>query len=166
MLTMWSSQDHPGRRPRTRKARRDTARRRRGLRPRPEGLEDRTVLSTLTVLNNLDLAIGGAGYSGGAFAGAGFGGAITNILGVSLTLSNSTISDNRAVGGRGGYGGDGSDAPVGIRGGYGGDGSDAPGVGLANLLGASLTVSDSTLVHNQARGGVSPKGGSGSGVAT
>ena len=41
-----------------RQSRRATARRGRPLRPRLEGLEDRTVLSTLTVLNALDKGAG------------------------------------------------------------------------------------------------------------
>jgi hypothetical protein len=106
------------------------------------------VLTASNVVLRANLAIGGAGNTGGAFAGAGFGGAVTNILGVSLTLSSSTVSDNQAVCGRGGDGG---------------DGGDALGGGVANLLGASLTVSDSTLAHNQAIGGDGPAGGNGSG---
>jgi hypothetical protein len=106
------------------------------------------ILTASNLVLRSNLAIGGAGNTGGALAGAGFGGAITNILGVSLTLSNSTVSDNRALGGRGGDGG---------------DGGDALGGGLANLLGASLTASGSTLTHNQALGGDGPGGGNGSG---
>jgi hypothetical protein len=103
------------------------------------------VLTASDLVLRANLAIGGAGNTGGAFAGAGFGGAITNILGVSLTLSNSTVSDNQAVSGRSG------------------DGGDALGGGLANLLGASLTVSGSTLAHDQALGGDGHFGGNGLG---
>jgi hypothetical protein len=55
---MWSSQNHPECWLRRRKTDRASAHRRRGFRPRLEGLEDRTVLSTLTVLNNLDSGAG------------------------------------------------------------------------------------------------------------
>jgi hypothetical protein len=58
MLTMWISQNGYERRRRLPIASRAPVPRRCGFRPRLEGLEDRTVLSTLTVLNNHDSGSG------------------------------------------------------------------------------------------------------------
>jgi len=55
---MWIPQNSPERRLRLSRASRTPVPRRRGFRPRLEGLEGRTVLSTLTVLNTLDKGAG------------------------------------------------------------------------------------------------------------
>src|SRR6516164_10603811 len=58
MLTMWISQNSPERRLRHPRGTRSLAPQRHRFRPRLEGLEERTVLSTLTVLNTLDKGAG------------------------------------------------------------------------------------------------------------
>src|SRR6516164_7733470 len=58
MLTMWISQNSPERRLRLPKGSRSLAPQRHRFRPKLEGLEGRTVLSTLTVLNTLDKGAG------------------------------------------------------------------------------------------------------------
>jgi hypothetical protein len=58
MLTMWSSQNRHERPLRLPRGSRSLASQRHGFRPRLEGLEERTVLSTLTVLNTLDKGAG------------------------------------------------------------------------------------------------------------
>src|SRR3954454_22697440 len=55
---MWSSRRHQETQLRRQRAQRAPARRERSLRPRLDGLEDRIVLSTLTVLNALDKGAG------------------------------------------------------------------------------------------------------------
>ncbi|MBX0330345.1 right-handed parallel beta-helix repeat-containing protein [Oscillochloris sp. ZM17-4] len=85
-------------------------------------------LSASTLSNNQ--AIGGDGASrtsassgGGGGGGAGLGGAIYSAAGSSVTIINSTISGNQAVGGNGGHGGDnGSSFTGGAGGGQGGAG--------------------------------------------
>ena len=90
----------------------------------------------------------------------------------SLSISNSTISANKAIGGDGGKGGSGGsgfglDRTVGngqsIHGGngrIGGDGGPALGGGIYNL-GASLTLSGTRITSNVAQGGQGGEGGSG-----
>jgi hypothetical protein len=63
MLTMKTSQHDHANPFRPRKVHRASVLRRRGFRPRLEGLEDRTVLSTLTVTNNLDSGTGSLRYA-------------------------------------------------------------------------------------------------------
>src|SRR6516164_8353838 len=58
MLTMWISQNRHERRLRLPRGSRSLASQRHRFRPRLEGLEERTVLSTLTVLNTLDKGAG------------------------------------------------------------------------------------------------------------
>src|SRR5215470_11877722 len=58
MLTMWISQNSPERRLRLPRGSRSLASQRHRFRPRLEGLEGRTVLSTMTVLNALDKGAG------------------------------------------------------------------------------------------------------------
>jgi hypothetical protein len=55
---MWISKNRPERRLRLSRASLAPVPRRHRFRPRLEGLEDRTVLSTLTVTNNLDSGAG------------------------------------------------------------------------------------------------------------
>ena len=58
MLTKWISQNSPERRLRLPRGSRSLASQQHRFRPRLEGLEGRTVLSTLTVLNTLDKGAG------------------------------------------------------------------------------------------------------------
>src|SRR6516162_2330835 len=58
MLTMWISQNRQERRLRIPRGSRSLASQRHRFRPRLEGLEDRTILSTLTALNNHDAGAG------------------------------------------------------------------------------------------------------------
>jgi hypothetical protein len=191
--------------------------RRVGLRPTLEQLEDRTVPSTLTVLNNLDsgpgslraeiaaassgdtivfaaslrhktitltsgelavtnsLDIEGPGANNLAISGnavsrvfdigggvnvtlagltitnglADHGGGILNEAGASLTLTEVSLSTNRAVGGEGEDGGNGCN---GLGGGIDTDGGTSFGV-------SSLTVTGSTIFDNRAQGGEGDEGG-------
>jgi hypothetical protein len=101
-------------------------------------------------------AVGGAAGAGAPFTRAGLGGAIMNDNGT-MTVGHSLFQDNRAVGGFGG----------GFPGGFG------AGRAIANvpLVGNSiLSVSQSSLINNQAVGGDSgagaaPQNGRGGGVA-
>jgi hypothetical protein len=68
-----------------------------------------------------------------------------------VTVSNSLLTLNAAVGGNGGAGG---------AGGIGGNGGDGQGGGLFNDTGATATVTTSTIVGNQAQGGDAGDGGS------
>ncbi|WP_165227350.1 Ig-like domain-containing protein [Aquisphaera insulae] len=123
---------------------------------------------TLT-LRNLTLANGvaqgeGSGTGGG---GLGAGGAIFNMG--SLTLDGATITGNRAIGGSGsGATGGNSGGSLSATGseslasfGVGGDGNGGDGMGgaLFNFTG-SLTVINSTIAGNEARGGSAGAGGS------
>jgi hypothetical protein len=83
--------------------------------------------------------VGGQGVAGGK-GGNGLGGGIANLLGSMLTVGNSTLDYNGAIGGNGGVGGNG------LGGGIYNDGSTASGV-------SSLTVTGSTITDNQAQGG-------------
>ncbi len=117
-------------------------------------------------------AVGGAGGAG--FDGlAGDGGGIFNAAG-SMTISNSTISSNVAIGGNGGNGGQGGagegaigasgangQSGTGGAGGGGGDGGAGLGGGIFNAAGAKLTISGSEISVNTARGGKGGAGGAG-----
>jgi hypothetical protein len=98
---------------------------------------------------------GGLGGAGGAAAGGGLftGGGLTNI-------SDSTLTTNLARGGTGGSGGSGGFASLGGNGGAGGQGGAAQGGGLF-LGGGTLTLTASTLDHNQTSGGTGGLGGYG-----
>jgi hypothetical protein len=90
---------------------------------------------------------GGAGQNGGLAVGGACD--VTNLFAprlLSATFSNCTFDHNAAIGGQGGPGGNGGDA-------WGG--------GLADLLGAMLTVNNSTVDHNRAVGGDGGSGGNG-----
>jgi hypothetical protein len=99
-------------------------------------------------------AVGGDGNTAGTLAGTAQGGGLATSDanssrlpgGSTTTVSDSTITDNEAVGGRGADGE---------------SGADALGGGLANLFGATLTVSASTVTGNQAFGGDGGAGGNG-----
>jgi hypothetical protein len=89
-------------------------------------------------------AIGGAGPT----CGTGQGGGLANLNGGTLTVSNSLIALNRAIGGAGdGTGGNG-------RGGGVFNGGPSP-VGAP-----SLTLDHSLVMHNSAEGGTAGPGGS------
>jgi hypothetical protein len=112
LLAMWSSQNRPERRLRPRRTRRARAYRKRGFHPRLAYLEDRTVLSTLTVLNSLDSGAGSlrdtiaAAKSGDTvrFANALKGQTITLTSG-ELAVTRSTNIHHDADGGAAGSGG-------------------------------------------------------------
>jgi hypothetical protein len=97
-------------------------------------------ISDCTLEHNAAIAgAGGAGQNGGLAVGGASSVVNTFALPVlSVSFSNCTVDHNAAIGGQGGSGGNGGDA-------WGG--------GLANLLGATLTVSACTLSGNQATGG-------------
>src|SRR5262249_2739595 len=116
--------------------------------------------------------VGPAGGNGGGGSEA-QGGGIFNAAG-SLSIINSTIASNRALGGDGGNGGDGGFAQVlastpnanglsavGGKGGDGGVGGPARGGGVFNAPGASLILNTTTFSNNQAVGGKGGDGGDG-----
>src|SRR6516165_10574128 len=147
MLTMWSSQDHPGRRLRARKNRRDTARQSCGLHPRLEDLEDRTVLSTLTVLNNLD---SGAGSLRDTIAAAASGDTIQfahALEGRTITLTRGELALTKSldIEGPGAY-------HLTVSGNNAGRVFDIS--GGATITIAGLTISDGRVVGGDGGGGV------------
>ena len=82
---------------RPRKVRRAPVLRRRGFRPRLEGLEDRTVPSTLTVTNNLD---SGAGSLRAAIGHAKDGDTIVFVPGLdgqTITLTNDELAIKKSL---------------------------------------------------------------------
>jgi hypothetical protein len=90
-------------------------------------------------------AIGGDGPNGGV----GQGGGIVNLNGGILTVTESVIALNQAIGGA---------SIVGV-----GSGGTGQGGGIANLNGGVLTVSSSVIALNQAIGGASNSGSGGNG---
>jgi hypothetical protein len=100
----------------------------------------KAAISDCTFEHNAAIAgAGGAGQNGGLAVGG--GGDASNLFAPRLlnaTFSNCTFDHNLAIGGQGGRGGNGGDA-------WGG--------GLADLLGATLTIEGSTVDHNLAIGG-------------
>jgi hypothetical protein len=98
----------------------------------------------------------GAGGAGGSAQGAGLlvGGGI-------VSLSNSTFSTNISQGGAGGAGGSGGSASFGGNGGAGGTGGSSQGGGLYLSGTTSLSLSASTIDHNQSVGGTGGQGGIG-----
>jgi hypothetical protein len=108
------------------------------------------VISDCTFEHNAAIAgAGGVGLNGGLAVGG--GGDVSNLFAprlLSATFGNCTFDHNAAIGGQGGPGGNGGDA-------WGG--------GLADLLGASLTVNNGTLDDNLAIGGAGGSGGNGLG---
>jgi hypothetical protein len=97
--------------------------------------------STLT----LDRVVLSNNQAVGAPGGAGRGGAIANLSGASLIVTDSLFVQNQAIGGAGG--------------------SQAFGGGILNL-GSSLTASRSTLIGNQAIGGAGSGPARGGGIDT
>jgi hypothetical protein len=115
------------------------------------GLPNALIARKVTIRDNV--AIGGTGNTtrplnpGILPPGSGDGGGIINIFSLATaTLSDSSISDNQAIGAEGTAGGNGGDA-------YGG--------GINNFGGASLTLSGCMLADNQAVGGARGTGGNG-----
>jgi hypothetical protein len=106
-------------------------------------------ISGCTIEHNAAIAgAGAAGLNGGLAVGGGMDSSNLFSKGLNATVSNCTIEHNAVIGGPGGAGGNGGNA-------WGG--------GLADLLGASLTVSNTTAADNQALGGAGGKGGNGLG---
>ena len=138
--------------------------------PRLEALEDRTVLSTLTVLNNLD---SGPGSLRGTIANAGAGDTIVfakSVHQITLTSDELAIGKNLDIEGPGAkrltISGDDANRVFDITGGSTvtiagltvADGLADFGGGILNGPGASLTLTHCTLIDNQAVG-VGAKGG-------
>src|SRR6516164_9626886 len=97
MLTMWISQNSPERRLRHPRGTRSLAPQRHRFRPRLEGLEERTVLSTLTVLNTLDK---GAGSLRDTITSAKSGDAIVfapSLDGQTITLTSGELAINKSL---------------------------------------------------------------------
>ncbi len=105
-------------------------------------------ISDCTFEHNAAIAgAGGAGQNGGlAVGGACDVSDLFRPRVLSATFSNCTFDHNAAIGGQGGSCGNGGDA-------WGG--------GLADLLGATLTVNNSTVANNLAIGGDGGSGGNG-----
>lgn len=102
---------------------------------------------------------GRGGYSydtlAGGGGGGGFGGAVFNYSGT-LTVTNSTLSGNTAIGGQGGDGL--TDTGMSGTGGEGGFGGSGLGGAIFNYAG-TLTATNSTLSGNAATGGNGGAGG-------
>ncbi len=125
-------------------------------------------------VDGVDGINGSGGTSGGqgGFGTAGQGGGIFNSG--TLTLSNSSLLFNQAIGGAGGNGGSGGFAAgsIGVKGGNGGTGTggaggaggqggDAIGGGIVNAGGATLTLTNDSVSNNKAIGGAGGVGGPG-----
>src|SRR5262249_12612974 len=97
IFTMWISQDSSERRLRLPRGSRSLASQRHQFRPRLEGLEDRTVLGTLTVLNTLD---NGAGSLRDTITGAQSGDTIVfapSLDGQTITLTSDRLVINKSL---------------------------------------------------------------------
>jgi hypothetical protein len=114
-----------------------------GLAP-PVTIKATASIDSSTLLGNE--AVGGAGPTGGT----GQGGGLANTNGGVLTVSNSLIALNRALGGAGGAGGNGG---TGLGGGIFNGGPSPVGT-------PSLTLNSGLVVFNQALGGAAGVGGS------
>jgi hypothetical protein len=99
-------------------------------------------------------AIGGQGGAGGN-GSFGLGGAIANVLGMTMTVSHCTLTGNQAVGGAGGAGGNGGN---GLGGGIFNDGTSI----LPSNFGtpSTVTVTVTTIMGNSATGSAAASGGS------
>src|SRR3954471_14169170 len=94
---MWISQNRPERRLRLPSASRGPVPRGHRFRPRFEGLEDRTVLSTLTVTNNLD---SGAGSLRAAIKAAASGDTIVfapSLVGQTIALTSGELAISKSL---------------------------------------------------------------------
>jgi hypothetical protein len=117
------------------------------------------ISNTAFVRNVAQGGPGGAGNSGdeGGPGGSGGGGALNNTLSA-VTVSSSSFIQNVAQGGAGGTGG------AGANGGPGGDsggGAVFGGLAFEIPLTASIAVSNSSIIGNQAIGGAGGAGGTG-----
>ncbi len=124
--------------------------------------------STMTVAHSTFLgnrAVGGTGGTGGTGGAGGNGsngpgGAINN-GGSTLTVTHSTFLGNQSLGGPGGNGGVGGNGGAGGRGSGGAiNNSNPPPFSGADFLRATLHVSDSLFLGNEAIGGAGGNGGS------
>lgn len=106
-------------------------------------------LNAQNVTVRFNLAIGGSGNTGGTFVDAGVGGGMANYAaninvsvssGSAVTLSDSIIDHNHAIGGGGG---------------------DGLGGGISNVLGGVFNIAGSTVSRNHAQGGDAVAAGSG-----
>jgi hypothetical protein len=97
-------------------------------------------------------ALGGAGGAGvnGGDGGNGQGGAIRALLGT-IDLNECQLDGNAAVGGTGGA----------ASGGLGGSGGSGQGGAFLTAFGVAASISDSTLLLNEAQGGAGVAGGDG-----
>jgi hypothetical protein len=149
MLTMWFSQNSPERRPRLPRAARAFVPRRHHFHPRLEGLEGRTVLSTLTVLNALDK---GAGSLRDTITNAKSGDTIAfapSLDGQSITLTSDQLTINKSLD------------------------IEGPGAGLLAISGndtnrvfninegLTVTIAGLTITHGRAGGATATTGGGG-----
>src|SRR5437773_1017031 len=96
-------------------------------------------------LHPTEIACSGAN---GGDGGPGLGGAVNNLVGT-MTLSDSSLMNNTATGGRGGGRG---------RGGLGGNGGNSLG-GIHVTSGATAALTDSMIKDNAATGGAAGAGG-------
>jgi uncharacterized repeat protein (TIGR01451 family) len=146
------------------------------------GLDVELPGETVTLNNDTftsNVAIGGlggvggrGGYDGGGPAGIGGNGGASmggglHVVASNVTVSDSTLSGNEAVGGFGGNGGNG-DAGSGSFGGAGGVGGNSEGAGMAVELAdgtLTLTLSGDTLNGNLVFGGAGGIGGYGASAA-
>ena len=116
------------------------------------------LLRLFTVQSNASLALNGLTLLGGS---SDSGGAIYNLAGGTVVVSNCVFAGNSAAGTAGGNGTDGASDPN-----YGRDGGDAtggqPGVGGAILNLGSLTAISCVFSNNSATGGSGGSGGNGS----
>jgi hypothetical protein len=124
--------------------------------------------NTLTVDNctlKENIARGGANNSGTAtlagFVGSGIGAGIANYLGSSAQVTSTTVSSNHALGGTGNSGGGGGAVfcNLGSGGGIFNSLGNFNSSGYGQLIASAVTITNSTLDHNQAVGG----GGTGAG---
>src|SRR6516164_6204033 len=153
MLTMWISQNRHERRLRLPRGSRSLASQRHRFRPRLEGLEKRTVLSTLTVLNTLDK---GAGSLRDAITNAKSGDTIvfaSSLAGQTIVLTSDQLTINNSLD------------------------IEGPGAGLLTVSGndtnrvfdinegLAVTIAGVTISHGRAIGGNGNPGGAGGGGA-
>lgn len=125
---------------------------------------DVALTSSIITSNRAIGGVGGEGGNGdifdvgtggnGGLGGEAFGGGLHTNRGT-VTISSSTISKNKDIGGRGGEGG------IGKSGGHGGNGGIAYGGGLSTFGSDALTLTDTDLVRNVAQGGEAGEGQTG-----
>jgi hypothetical protein len=151
MPSMMISQQDRDRGIRRRKGQRASVPRRRGFRPRLEGLENRAVLSTLTVINNHD---SGAGSLRAAIQAARSGDTIVfapSLNGQTITLTSDQLAISKSLD------------------------IEGPGAGLLAISGGdvnrvfdisegnTVTIAGLTITHGRANASITDNGGSGGG---